>query len=142
MIIMRSRISWRTKSKNSQSNNARFPHKYWCLFQVSFFANFEHILHFVLAFLLLTSLLIIFHHWFSLHFFVDFMKKWFYSFYCRLDHLSWTYKVAKFWMIKLCLDASDVIHANKHIICWLWLTCKHLEILVDVILFYDEKESF
>ena len=30
----------------------------------------------------------------------------------NIFHFSWTYEIAKFWMIKLCLDASDVIHAN------------------------------
>ena len=36
------------------------------------------------------------------------------QFYSRFDHFSWTYEVVKFWIIKLCLDVSDIIHANKH----------------------------
>ena len=53
-----------------------------------------------------------FYPWFSLHIFVSFTEKE--QFYCRFDHFSLTYKVAKFWIIKLCLEVSEVIHANEH----------------------------
>ena len=48
--------------------------------------------------------------WFSLHIF----KEPFTKFYVCFDHFSWTYEVAKFLMIKLCLDVIDVIHVNEH----------------------------
>ena len=35
-------------------------------------------------------------------------------FYGVFDHFSRTCEVKKFWMIKLYLEVSDVIHANKH----------------------------
>ena len=34
--------------------------------------------------------------------------------YGVFNHSLQTYEVAKFWMIKLCLDVSNVIHANEH----------------------------
>ena len=50
-----------------------------------------------------------------MHIFVTFMKKEpFTQFYGRFDPFSWTYQVAKFSMIKLCLDVSGVLHANEH----------------------------
>ena len=52
-----------------------------------------------------------FHSWCSLHVFIDFMEKEpFTQFYGCLDHFKWTYEVAKVWMIKLCLEVSDVTH--------------------------------
>ena len=55
------------------------------------------------------------HPWFSLHVFINFMEKELFTpFYGRFDQFSWTYEVVKFWMIKLCLDVRDVIHANEH----------------------------
>ena len=65
----------------------------------------------------------IFHPWFSLRIFVNFMEPFmepFTLFYGHFDHFSWTYEVAKFWMIKSCLDGSDVIHVNEHM--W-YATC-------------------
>ena len=42
-----------------------------------------------------------FHLWFSLHIFVNSIEKEPFSHFCdQFDHFSWTYKVAKFWMIK------------------------------------------
>ena len=56
-----------------------------------------------------------FHSWFSWNIFVSFMEKEpFPQFYGRFDHFSWIHEVVKFLMIKLCLDVSDVIHANEH----------------------------
>ena len=55
-----------------------------------------------------------FHHWFSLHIFVNLMKKKPSKFNGVFDHFSQIYEVTKFQMIKLCLDVSDVIHANEH----------------------------
>ena len=54
--------------------------------------------------------------WFSLHIFLNFMEKeLFRKFYGVFDHLSRTYEATRFWIIKLCLDVSDVIDANdKH----------------------------
>ena len=37
------------------------------------------------------------------------------KFYGIFDNFSLTYEIAKFWMIKLRLDVSDVIHANERI---------------------------
>ena len=54
-----------------------------------------------------------FHLWFSLQIFVNLWKKNI-LFYGRFDHFSWTYEVAKFWMIKLCLDVIGIMHANEH----------------------------
>ena len=42
------------------------------------------------------------------------VKEPFVQFYGSSDHFSGTYEVAKFQMIKLCLDVSDVIHANEY----------------------------
>ena len=36
------------------------------------------------------------------------------NFYGVFDQFSRTYEVAKFWIIKLFLDVSDVIHAKEH----------------------------
>ena len=36
------------------------------------------------------------------------------KFFDILLHFSGTYEVAKFWVVKLYLDVSDVIHANEH----------------------------
>ena len=47
-----------------------------------------------------------------------------------------------FWMVKRCLNVIDITPENEHIICQLWLTCKLLEILINVTLFYDKKVSF
>lgn len=53
--------------------------------------------------------------WFSLNFFVRFIeKKPSIMFYGVFVHFSWTYGVAKFWVIKLYLNVSDVIHTSKH----------------------------
>ena len=50
-----------------------------------------------------------------LHVFVNFVeKKPCTKFYGVFDHFLLTYEVAKFWMIKLCLNVSDAIHANEH----------------------------
>ena len=57
----------------------------------------------------------IFHHLFSLHYFVSFMKeKPPINFYSVFDHFSQTYEVKKFCIIKLYLNVSDVIHTNRH----------------------------
>ena len=51
----------------------------------------------------------------SSHTFVNLMKKKPSSkFNGVFDHFSQIYEVRKFQMIKLCLDVSDVIHANEH----------------------------
>ena len=48
-------------------------------------------------------------------FFVSFMEEQPpIKFYSAFGNFLRTYEVAKFWMIKLCLDTSDVIHANEH----------------------------
>ena len=48
-------------------------------------------------------------------FFVSFMeKKPPIKVYGVLDHFSRTSEVAKFWIVKLYLNASDVIHANEY----------------------------
>ena len=53
--------------------------------------------------------------WFSPHVFVSFIeKKSLIKFYDVCYHFSWTYKVAKFWMIKLYLNISVVIQTNQH----------------------------
>ena len=50
-----------------------------------------------------------------LHIFVNFVKKKpCTKFYGVSDHFSPTYEVTNFWMIKLCLNVSDVIHTNEH----------------------------
>ena len=50
-----------------------------------------------------------------MHIFVNFMEKEpFTHFYGHFDHYSWTYEVEKFWMIKLCVDVTDVIHPNEY----------------------------
>ena len=36
------------------------------------------------------------------------------KFYDAFVYFSRTLEVEKYWMIKLYLDSSDVIHANKH----------------------------
>ena len=36
------------------------------------------------------------------------------KFYVVFDHLSQTYEVTKFWIIKLYLDISDIRQANEH----------------------------
>ena len=58
---------------------------------------------------------------------VDFIKKEpntkFQSFF---DHFLRTYEVIKFWMVRLCLDASDVMYANEHALyanCGLYVKC-------------------
>ena len=57
----------------------------------------------------------IFHLWFCLHFLsVLWRKKPPIKFYGVFDHFSRAYEVAKFWMIKLYVNVSDVIHANDH----------------------------
>ena len=49
-----------------------------------------------------------------LHIFVSFVKK---KTSVKSNglfvHLSWAYEVAKFWVFKLHLDVSDIIHANE-----------------------------
>ena len=57
-----------------------------------------------------------FHPWLSLHILVNFMwKRTFDTAFCVVfDNFSSTYEVAKFWIIKLCLDISEVIHANEY----------------------------
>ena len=59
---------------------------------------------------------------------------------------SQTYEFAKFWIIKLYLDISDVIHGNEHTKyenCSLH-TCglQTLDFFVDTILFFEEKGWF
>ena len=64
------------------------------------------------------------------------------KFYDAFDHFSRTYEVAKYRSIKLYLDVSDVVHANKHAnydICDLHV---NFQVFVNVILFYNEKGSF
>ena len=36
------------------------------------------------------------------------------KFYGVFNHFSRTYEVQKFWIIKLCIQVSDIIHVNKH----------------------------
>ena len=49
------------------------------------------------------------------HFFVKFIeKKPPIKLYVVFVHFSLTFEIAKFWMIKLYLDVSDVIHTNEH----------------------------
>ena len=56
-----------------------------------------------------------FHHWFSLHIFINFMKKKpSLNIYGVFGHFSQTYEITKPGMIKLCLDVSDAIHPNGH----------------------------
>ena len=56
-----------------------------------------------------------FYTWFSLHIFVNFMKKETSTkFYSILDFFYQSYEITKFWMFKLDFDVSDVIHANDH----------------------------
>ena len=48
-------------------------------------------------------------------FYVSFMeKKRPIKFYGVFYYFPRTYEVAKFWMIKLCLNVIDVVHANGH----------------------------
>ena len=55
-----------------------------------------------------------FHLWLSLHFFVRFVEKNPpLKYYGAFVNFSRTYEVAKFWMIKLYRDVSDVIDANE-----------------------------
>ena len=65
------------------------------------------------------------------------------KFYDVFDHFSKIGEVAKFLMIKLYLQVSDVMHTNEqteYVNCGLhanfWI------FFVNFILFYDEKESF
>ena len=77
----------------------------------------------------------IFHLWFSLHFFLSFMEiKPPIKFYGTFDYFSRTSEVKKFWIIKLCLNASDAIHVNKHI--YLWPSYKLLDFFVNAIYLY------
>ena len=48
---------------------------------------------------------------------VLYRKSLLYSFMVFSDHFSRTYEVAKFWVIKLYLDVSDVIHVTEHTRC-------------------------
>ena len=74
--------------------------------------------------------------------FVNFMEKeHFTHFYGRFDNFSWTYEVAKFWMIKLCLDVSDVIHKNKHTL-YVCLTYKLSEVWLMQYCFMMRKNHF
>ena len=46
---------------------------------------------------------------------VDFIKKEPNTkFQSVFDHFLQTYEVMKFWMVRLCLDPSDVMYANEH----------------------------
>ena len=52
------------------------------------------------------------------HIFVNLIKyKPFTQIYGCFGYLLWTYKVVKFWLVKLWLSVSDVIHANEHTEC-------------------------
>ena len=53
-------------------------------------------------------------HWvfFFLHFFKFYGWKTSEVLWC-FDHFTWTYEVAKLWMIKLYLVVSDIIHTNE-----------------------------
>ena len=52
---------------------------------------------------------------FFVSFFVRFLeKKPPIKFYGVFDHFSRTYEVAKFWMIELYLNVSDIMNANSH----------------------------
>ena len=60
-----------------------------------------------------------FHPWFSLRVFVNFMEKNLFTYFCDcFDFFSWTYEVAKFWMImtriKLSFDVIEVMHVNEY----------------------------
>ena len=53
--------------------------------------------------------------WFSLHIFANFTEKEpATKFYGAFDYFWQTHEVTKFWLIKLCLDVSDVIHTNEY----------------------------
>ena len=55
---------------------------------------------------------------FFVSFFVRFMeKKPPIKFYGVFDHFSRTYEVAKFWMIELYLNVSDIMNANSQKAC-------------------------
>ena len=55
-----------------------------------------------------------FYSWFSLHIFVNFMKKESFTQFTALTISHEFIEVVKFWLIKLCLDVNDAIHANEH----------------------------
>ena len=76
--------------------------------------------------------------WFSLHIFVNFMKKE--PFTLFYGYFDFSYEFMKLWSFEWLNWQWH--HTNKIIICWLWLTCKFLGVLVDTILFYHEKVSF
>ena len=49
------------------------------------------------------------------HIFVNFLENELSKkFYGIFDHFSGTYKVTKFWLIKLCLDVRDIINSKEH----------------------------
>ena len=75
---------------------------------------------------------------------VDFIKKEpntkFRSFF---DHFLQTYEAMKFWMVRLCLDASDVMYANKHALCancGLYVRCSKFRLMPFC--FMTKKGSF
>ena len=56
-----------------------------------------------------------FHIWFSLHVFVNFMKKEpSTNSYAIFDYFSQIYETTKFGMIKLHLHKSDIIHTQEY----------------------------
>ena len=64
------------------------------------------------------------------------------KFYDVFVHFLQTYEVAKFWMMKLYLDVSDIIHVKKHT---KYANCglpANFWIFLFVILFYTEKDHF
>ena len=66
------------------------------------------------------------------------------KFYGVFDHFSQTYEIAKFWIIKLYFDVSDVMQGNehtKHANCGLHVNFWNF-LLIPLCMFYDEKRSF
>ena len=51
---------------------------------------------------------------FFVHFCQFYEKEIFTQFYGRFDHFLRTYSAANFWMIKLCLNVNNAIHANEY----------------------------
>ena len=65
------------------------------------------------------------------------------SFMVFFDHFPWTYEVKKFWMVKLCLQVNNGIHANKHM---KYANCDLLvnfwEFLLTSLCFMMKKDHF
>ena len=67
----------------------------------------------------------------------------------RFDHSSWAYEIAKFWMIKLCLNVSDAITFKNFWKFWLKSFCSLMrkdhfkkKLLIWLQVLFNEKRDF